>query len=140
MSETSPRGEVDSPQGEDERVFLFMLPRNKELVDFAKNLRKNMTFEEKTLWYKFLSSYPVRFYRQKIIGNYIADFYCDKAMLVIEIDGAQHFEHEAMEYDLERTKYFESLGISVVRFLNRNINSDFENTCKYIDKIVKSKI
>ena len=56
MSETSPRGEVDSPQGEDERVFLFMLPRNKELVDFAKNLRKNMTFEEKTLWYIFHSS------------------------------------------------------------------------------------
>ena len=99
-----------------------------------------MTFEEKTLWYKFLSSYFIRFYRQKIIGNYIADFYCDKAKLVIEIDGAQHFERETMEYDLERTKYFESLGISVIRFLNRDINSDFENTCKYIDKIVKSKI
>ena len=122
------------------RKGVFMLPRNKELVDFAKSLRKNMTFEEKTLWYKFLSSYFIRFYRQKIIGNYIADFYCDKAKLVIEIDGAQHFERETMEYDLERTKYFESLGISVIRFLNRDINSDFENTCKYIDKIVKSKI
>ena len=103
-----------------------MLPRNSGLIDFAKELRKNMTKEEKTLWYKFLSSYPVRFYRQKIIGDYIADFYCDKAKLVIEIDGAQHFEHDAAEYDKKRTKYFESLGIAVIRFLNRNINEDFE--------------
>ena len=113
---------------------------NTKLTSRSQNLRRNMTKEERHLWYDFLKECPQTFHRQKVIGNYIADFYCDKAKLVIEIDGAQHFEHEAMEYDLERTKYFESLGISVVRFLNRNINSDFENTCKYIDKIVKSKI
>lgn len=99
-----------------------------------------MTSEEKTLWYGFLSSYPIRFKRQKIIGNYIADFYCDKAKLVIEIDGAQHYEHDALIYDRERTEYFESFGISVIRLLNKNINSDFENTCRYIDKTVKQKI
>lgn len=94
-----------------------------------------MTPEEKSLWYSFLSSYSIRFRRQEIIGNYIADFYCDKAKLVIEIDGAQHFNHDAVCYDRERTAYF-----SVIRFLNRDINSDFESTCRYIDKIVKSKI
>ncbi|MBQ2898896.1 MAG: endonuclease domain-containing protein [Oscillospiraceae bacterium] len=117
-----------------------MFPRNKNLLDYAKELRKNMTPEEKELWYKFLSKHPFRFRRQEIIGDYIADFYCDRAKLVIEIDGAQHFEHDSAEYDRERTKYFESLGISVIRFLNRNINSDFENTCQYIDKTIKSRI
>ena len=117
-----------------------MLPRNKNLLIYAKELRKNMTLEEKELWYKFLSSYPIRFRRQHIIGNYIADFYCDRAKLVIEIDGSQHYEHDAAEYDKKRTEYFESLGISVIRLLKQNINNNFENTCRYVDKIVKSKI
>ena len=117
-----------------------LLPRNRDLLNFAKNLHKNMTDEEKELWYKFLSQYPVRFRRQKIIGNYIADFYCDKAKLVIEIDGAQHYSPDSFAYDKERTEYFESLGISVIRLLNQNINYDFENTCSYIDKTVKQKI
>ena len=82
----------------------------------------------------------MKFSRQKVLGRYIVDFYSAESKLVIELDGSQHFEHEAREYDLERTKYFELLGISVIRFLNRDINSDFENTCRYIDKIVKSKI
>ena len=117
-----------------------MLPRNKDLLSSAKALRKNMTPEEKTLWYRFLSSYPIRFRRQEIIGNYIADFYCDKAKLVIEIDGAQHFEHDATEYDKKRTGYFESIGLSEIRFVNPDINSRFEDVCLYIDKIVKSKL
>ena len=113
---------------------------NPKLTDNARELRKNMTKEEKELWYKFLSSYPIRFRRQHIIGDYIADFYCDRAKLVIEIDGSQHYEPDAVEYDKKRTEYFESLGISVVRLLNKNINNNFENTCRYVDKIIKSKI
>jgi very-short-patch-repair endonuclease len=87
-----------------------------------------------------LKEYPVQFNRQKVIGNYVADFYCKRANLVIEIDGAQHFEHENFEYDKVRTKYLNGVGIEVVRFLNKDINYNFENTCKYIDKIVKDRI
>lgn len=99
-----------------------------------------MTFEEKTLWYKFLSLYPVRFRRQKIIGDYIVDFYCDAAKLIIEIDGSQHYEQDAINYDKKRTEYMESLGLFVTRFLNRDINDNFENVCLYIDKIVKQRL
>lgn len=99
-----------------------------------------MTFEEKTLWYKFLSSYPVRFRRQKIIGDYIVDFYCDAAKLIIEIDGSQHYEQDAINYDKKRTEYMESLGLFVTRFFNRDINDNFENVCLYIDKIVKQRL
>ena len=116
-----------------------MLPRNKNLLNSAKELRSNMTFEEKILWYHFLSKYPVRFRRQHIIGNYIADFYCDRAKLVIEIDGAQHFEHDAADYDKKRTEYFESLGIFVIRFLNRDIKFNLKNVCSMIDKIIKQR-
>ena len=95
-----------------------------------------MTREEKHLWYDFLSQYPVRFRRQEIIGNYIADFYCDKARLVIEIDGSQHFEKENERYDLQRTKFFQSLHISVLRFSNDEINTSFEAVCRTIDMAV----
>ena len=140
MSETSPRGEVDSPQGEDERVILFMLPRNKELVDFAKNLRKNMTFKEKTLWYKFLSSYFIRFYRQKIIGNYIADFYCAKARLVIELDGGGHYTEQQAENDALRTKELENMSLKVLRVCNLDIDRNFNGVCEYIDMAVKKSL
>ena len=68
------------------------LETNKELNTAAKELRRNMTKEEKRLWYDFLKSYPIQFNRQKVIGNYIVDFYCKSANIVIEIDGAQHYE------------------------------------------------
>ena len=116
------------------------LETNKNLNPLAKELRKNMTPEEKHLWYDFLKKYPVQINRQKVIGNYIADFYCKKADLVIEIDGAQHFEHENSEYDKARTEYFNSIGIEVIRFLNKDINYNFNNTCQYIDNIIKKRI
>ena len=83
-----------------ERKFNFKLLAN------AKNLRRNMTKEERRLWYNFLSNYSEKFVRQKIIGNYIVDFYCAKAKLVIELDGSQHYEDANMEYDEVRSKYF----------------------------------
>ena len=69
---------------------------NPKLVPSAKNLRKNMTNEERHLWYEFLRDYPLRFSRQKILGKYIVDFYCAKAKLVIEVDGSQHFETKGL--------------------------------------------
>ena len=83
---------------------------NKDNIPLAKTLRKNMTPWERRLWYDFLRDYPVRFQRQKAIGNYIADFYCAKANLVIEIDGSQHYEDRGIEYDGQRTKYLEQCG------------------------------
>ena len=108
-------------------------PRNDDLLDLARELRKNMTDEEKKLWFGFLRKHKLRFRRQEIIGSYIADFYCKEAKLVIEIDGAQHYEHEAKKYDEKRTEYLESIGIKVIRILNGQINKDFENVCKYIN-------
>jgi len=116
-----------------------MLPRNKKLKFTAAILRKNMTKQEKHLWYDYLAKHSSKFYRQKIIGNYIADFYCDKAKLVIELDGAQHYETDAMEYGGLRTKYFDSLGIKVLRFSNEECDSDFRRVCDIIASNVKDK-
>lgn len=116
------------------------LETDKNLNSLAKDLRKNMTPEEKHLWYDFLKNYPVQFNRQKVIGEYIADFYCKKANLVIEIDGAQHFEHENSEHDKVRTEYLNSIGIEVIRFLNKDIKYNFENVCKYIDINIKKQM
>lgn len=109
---------------------------NKKLVTNAKELRKNMTKEERHLWYDYLRNKDLRFVRQKIIGDYIVDFYCAKANLVIEIDGSQHFEKEAIIYDTERTKYLEELGLFVVRIPNNEINTNFGGVCEYLDKII----
>ena len=99
-----------------------------------------MTPEEKHLWYDFLKTYPIQFTRQRVIGNYIVDFYCRRANLVIEIDGSQHYLSDAITYDKERTRYFESIDIEVIRFLNKDIEDNFENVCAYIDKTVKRRM
>lgn len=108
------------------------LPRNRKNLNIAKALRKNMTKEEKHLWYDFLRICQFRFRRQELIGNYIADFYCDKAMLVVEVDGSQHNEPDALEYDLKRTEYFNSLNIEVLRFTNIEVSKNFEGVCETI--------
>ena len=87
---------------------------NKENIPLAKKLRKNMTPWERKLWYEFLRSYPVRFQRQKAIGNYIADFYCAKAKLVIELDGGGHYEEMQKEKDDVRTEHLENMGLTVL--------------------------
>lgn len=109
---------------------------NKKLVPNAKELRKNMTKEERHLWYDYLRNKDLRFVRQKIIGDYIVDFYCAKANLVIEIDGSQHFEKEVIRYDTKRTQYLEELGLFVVRIPNNEINTNFGGVCEYLDKII----
>ena len=113
---------------------------NKELVSTAKMLRKNMTKEERHLWYDFLRKSEYRFIRQKIIGKYIVDFYCAEAKLVIELDGAQHYEEKGLKNDEERTKFLETYGLKIVRIPNTEVNKNFNGVCEYIDKIVKQSL
>jgi len=91
------------------------------------------------LWYDFLSKYPVRFQRQKPIDNFIVDFYCHRARLIIEIDGAQHYETEQIEYDKDRTARLEGLGLKVIRFINSDIDNNFDGVCAFIDKEVNER-
>ena len=91
-----------------------------------------MTKEERHLWYDFLKDYPVKFYKQKIVGNYILDFYCEKAKLAIELDGSQHYEEQGQEYDRTRTEYLQHLGIRVLRFSNADIKQNFRGVCEAI--------
>ena len=111
-----------------------------DLIENARDLRKNGTKQEKRLWYGFLSKYPVRFQRQKTIGGYIVDYYCHKAKLVIELDGSQHYEESAKRYDDIRTEYLESLGLQVLRFLNSDVDRRFESVCILIDRTISERI
>ena len=112
------------------------LDYNSQNIVLAKSLRKNATKEENHLWYDFLSSYKIRFQRQKAIGNFIADFYCHKAKLVIEIDGSQHFSKEGRQKDEFRTEILEEFGLKVIRFTNFQVSDNFFGVCCYIDKVV----
>lgn len=96
-----------------------------------------MTTEERHLWYDFLRTYPIRFSRQKVLGNYIADFYCAKAKLVIELDGSQHSENENLSHDALRTSFLENYGLTVIRIPNNILCSDFAAVCELIDNTVK---
>ena len=113
---------------------------NKSLVPKAKTLRKNMTKEEKHLWYDFLRTYPVRFSRQKVLGKYIADFYCAEAKLIIELDGSGHFTDEGMQYDDERTAFLENYGLTVIRITNVEIHKNFSGVSEYINKLVRQSL
>lgn len=106
---------------------------NSKLTENAKSLRKNMTKEERRLWYDFLRTYPVRFLRQKIIDNYIADFYCHKARLIVELDGSQHYEEQGLLKDKIRTEKIESRGLTVLRIPNNAVNQNFAGVCEYVD-------
>ena len=112
---------------------------NKKLVPTAKILRKNMTNEERHLWYEFLRNYPVRFTRQKVLGKYIVDFYCAKAKLVIEIDGSQHYTEKKIKEDSERTEFLQGYGLTVIRIPNNEVNNNFYGVCEYIDTVVRKK-
>ena len=115
------------------------MERNPDLKKNAQKLRKNMTKEEAHLWYQFLCRYPLRFRRQYIIGNYIADFYCHQAKLVIELDGSQHCSPEEMEYDRKRTAYMEAQGLLVLRFSNLDVMRQFHSVCEIVDMAVKER-
>ena len=113
---------------------------NTKLTNNAKVLRKNMTKEERHLWYDFLRTYPVRFLRQKVIDNYIVDFYCHEARLIIELDGSQHYEEKRLLNDKIRTEKIESRELTVLRIPNNEVNKNFNGVCEYIDLVVKVKL
>ena len=105
---------------------------NKKLMPNARSLRKNMTKEERHLWYDCLKLLPVMVHRQKVIGHYIVDFYVASAKLVIELDGSQHFENAGAAADQHRDAYLASLGLSVLRIPNNAVNQNFAGVCEEI--------
>ena len=113
---------------------------NTDLTTNAINLRKSMTKEERHLWYDFLKSYPVRFLRQKVIDNYIVDFYCHSARLIIELDGSQHYEEKGLLKDKIRTEKIEQRNLTVIRIPNNENNKNFEGVCQYMDNVVKESL
>lgn len=117
-----------------------MIKYSKGNVPLAKELRKNMTPWERRLWYDFLRGYPVRFQRQKAIGSYIADFYCAKAQLVIELDGGGHYTPQQAAKDQLRTRELEGMKLTVMRICNLEIDRNFRGVCEYIDRAVNSSL
>ena len=107
---------------------------NKSLKSNSQKLRKNMTKEEKHLWYDFLKSLKVTIKRQQVIGDYIVDFYCASKKIVIELDGSQHYENYGHEADKVRDKYLSELGIKVLRYSNYDVNNNFLAVCEDILK------
>ena len=115
------------------------MPYKSDNIPFARKLRKEMTPWERKLWYCFLSKYPIRFQRQKAIGNYIVDFYCAGSKLVIELDGSGHYDPKSVQKDDLRTKQLQSYGIEVIRFCNLDVDKNFGGVCSVIDEAVMSR-
>ena len=114
--------------------------KNNGLLENARNLRREMTPHERKLWYLFLRKHPAKFYKQRIIGSYIVDFYCAAAKLIIELDGSQHYDADSQQKDAERTAYLENLGLQVVRFSNADINERFKQVCEAIQLHLQARI
>ena len=113
---------------------------DKNLTPRAQELRRNATRQENRLWYDFLRRYPVHFYRQRVIGEYIVDFYCPAAKLVIEVDGNYHLEPAQVEYDAERTEYLNARGLLVLRFRNDEVERHLGPVCQGIKETVSRRI
>ena len=109
------------------------MERNPKLKTLSQALRKNQTKEEHLLWHNFLKKYPLRFRRQYVIGNYIVDFYCHQARVVVELDGSQHYDPIEKEKDRQRTAYLASQGLTVLRFTNLEVTRQFSSVCQAID-------
>ena len=116
------------------------MQHNSKLTTHAQTLRKNMTKEERRLWYEYLHNYPHRFRRQVTFGNYILDFYCAAAKLAVELDGSHHCEPAELLYDARRTAYLNSLGIYVLRFSNLDVLKNLPGVCQQIDLVVSERI
>ncbi len=116
------------------------IKRNKNLLESSRILRKDMTRHEKHLWYDFLRNYPMHIYKQRIIENYIVDFYCPAAKLIIELDGSQHYTKSGMEYDEVRTEILEIYNLKVLRISNIDVDTNFYGICQMIDEEIKNRI
>ncbi|MGM9517460.1 endonuclease domain-containing protein [Acidaminococcus timonensis] len=113
---------------------------DRRLKPRARALRQNMTPAERHLWFQFLQRYPVRFLRQKIMAGYIVDFYCARARLVVELDGGQHYDPGAKQYDALRSRRLQEYGLKVIRFTNRDVWRNFDGVMYVIDKEVKERL
>ena len=111
-----------------------------KLKENARSLRREMTRHEKYLWYDFLHSYPIKFYKQRPICGYIVDFYCSRARLIIELDGSQHYTEEGLEYDEIRSDILRENDLSVLRLTNPQIDENFKEVCTMIDDRVKKRL
>ncbi len=116
----------------------FHLPYNPDLLQRAKTLRKNMTPAERKLW-EYLQLLDVKIYRQRLIGNFIVDFYCSSRKLVIEVDGDSHTPEPAKVYDQERTNVLNGYRLQVVRFTNREVLTEFEGVCLKVAELLVEK-
>ena len=115
------------------------IPKDNSQLENARRLRREMTPHERKLWYLFLRKYPVKIYKQRILGRFIVDFYCACAKLVIEVDGSQHYDSQGMAYDEERSAFLSALGLDVLRFSNRDIDRDFRGVCEQIDITIQNR-
>ena len=115
------------------------IPKDYSQLENARRLRREMTPHERKLWYLFLRKYPVKIYKQRIIGKFVVDFYCACAKLVIEVDGSQHYEPQGMAYDAERSAFLSAMGLDVLRFSNRDIDRDFSGVCEQIDLTIQNR-
>ena len=113
---------------------------NAELKDRSRQLRKNMTRQERHLWYDFLQDYPVKVYRQRSVDWFIADFYCSRAHLVIELDGGQHYTSEGQAYDTERSAVLQNYNLTVIRVSNADVDQNFSDVCAFIDRRIKEEL
>ena len=113
---------------------------DKKLTTLAQQLRKDMTKEERRLWYDYLSKYPLRFRRQVACGHFIMDFYCAQAKLAVELDGSQHFMPDGMRQDAQRTEYLNEMGIEVLRFSNTDVLQNLHGVCECVDNKVKERV
>jgi len=113
---------------------------NPILKPYSQKLRKEMTNEEKHLWFDYLKTLPITINRQKIVGKYILDFYCATTKTAIELDGSQHFEQEGKEKDIERDEFLKKQGINVLRYSNYDVNHNFEAVCRDIHEHLISQL
>lgn len=116
------------------------MEHNRKLTSRAQQLRRDMTKEERKLWYEYLRISPYRFRRQVTCGNYILDFYCASAKLAVELDGSQHYETEGQKYDQRRTAYMKMVGVEVIRFSNADVMQKFSGVCQMIETTVQQRM
>ena len=116
------------------------LEYDRRLIGTAKALRRNLTPQERKLWYQILNKYRVRFQRQKVVGHHIADFYCASAKLIIEIDGSGLYTDEQQRSEEIRTDTLQQYGLMVIRFSNMDVTNNFEGVCYEVDKVVQERL
>ena len=116
------------------------IPKDNSQLETARRLRREMTPQERKLWYLFLRTYPVKIYKQRIINRFIVDFYCASAKLVIELDGAQHYEPQGIAYDAERSAVLTAHGLEVLRFSNSDVDKNFQSVCEQIDFAIQKRL